>query len=121
MFEEPEAHIYPFVFSELILTLYDTLMNNASILITTHSGSLAQRLWEEYNIKRNVKIYYVYRDPSPGTMLYEIIIPELLKEGIDIESLILQPSSKIKELIEAGVLHSPSTDGGTESVREKSI
>lgn len=104
MLEEPEAHIYPFVLSEIILALYETLTNNAPLLITTHSGSLAQRLWEEFSTKRDVRVYYVWREHVRGTLLYEIMLSDLLNEGSDIEDLILQPTEKIKEFIEMGIL-----------------
>ena len=111
MLEEPEAHVYPFAFSDLIQTLYETLMNDSSLIITTHSGNLAQRLWEKYSGKKDVKIYYVIRNKSRSTILYEVDMVELLNEGLDLDMLVSQPMEKIEELINHNVLFLQSSNG----------
>ncbi|MCE4625717.1 MAG: AAA family ATPase [Desulfurococcales archaeon] len=104
MLEEPEAHIYPLVYSKLVYTFRDALMHGSKILVTTHSGNLAERLWEEYNSSWNVRIYFVYRNTQKGTTLYEVTLPDVLEELPDLEALISQPEAKIKDLIENELL-----------------
>lgn len=110
MLEEPEAHLYPLLYHGLVEALEEPLGRGSRIILTTHSGGLAERLWERYNHRRDVKVYFVYRGIEAETRLYRVVLPDILDEVLDLETLISQPRAKIDELIEAGLL-APASQG----------
>ncbi len=82
MLEEPEAHVYPVAFRHLV-DLVREASRHAYILVTTHSGRLAELLWE----KTGAIIYYVERD-SQGTRLYKVDMEKLIENMHDLDDLI---------------------------------
>ena len=103
MFEEPEAHLYPLLYSGLVESLGEALSRGSRILLTTHSGGLAETLWERYNSKLDTRVYFAYRRDGE-TRLYRIMLPDILDEVLDLETLISQPRAKIDSLVEMGLL-----------------
>ncbi len=82
MLEEPEAHVYPVAFRHFV-DLVKEASRYSHILVTTHSGRLAELLWE----KTGAVVYYVDRGDR-GTRLYRVDVEKLIENMHDLDDLI---------------------------------
>lgn len=105
MIEEPEAHMYPVAFNYLAEKIHESINKGNKVIITTHSGKLAQVLWE-YNIRNrhNVYVYYIYRDAQSYTRMYRVNVEQLAERLEDLDSIISQHLDYIEQLVEDGIL-----------------
>ncbi len=105
--EEPEAHVYPLAFTGLKEAVMDSLARGNLVAITTHSGRLAQALWEEADEKgMKAVVYYLYRERGGPTQVYKVSMEALADMIETLEYLTEKPptASEIKDLEENGVL-----------------
>ena len=100
MLEDPEAHIYPAAYPYLVEAVNTAASRGAWVVVTTHSGVLAEQLWE----KTAARIYYVNRDEE-GTSLYEVDMEEVISNGMNLDELIgIHSSTLVQKLAEKRII-----------------
>lgn len=111
MLEEPEAHMYPVAFSSLAEAVAEAISRKSLVLITTHSGRLAQILWEEVLRKGyGSRVYYVYRDPSEGTVLYEVDMRQLATRLEDLDYIVHEHPGDVEQMLRDKILQPLKTN-----------
>ncbi len=110
MLEEPEAHMYPVAYEHLASDIVDAVEAGSRVIVSTHSGRLAELLWEKVR-SAAVVVYYVSRVPGkegfPETVAYRVNMQEALLELDDLDSFLIQPPATIEELARKGILERP--------------
>ncbi|MCL7383585.1 MAG: ATP-binding protein [Thaumarchaeota archaeon] len=91
LFEEPEAHIFPYFLNLLVDAIEDavSLMN---IVIATHNPILVSLLWDRVP---DLKIYYVYRERAGGTKAVEIDKEKFAQELKLVDDLMFMTAQEI--------------------------
>lgn len=108
MLEEPEAHMYPIVYDHLADSVVEAAEAGSFVVVSTHSGRLAELLWERARAPVSTHVYYIARAPGsdgyPETIAYKVNMREALVELDDLDSLLTQPHNTIEELAKKGML-----------------
>ncbi len=101
MLEEPEAHLYPIAFDNYADLIAETVAEKkVPVLLTTHSGRLAQVVWEKAERRgARTTIYYVYRDRERGTVLYRVDMHRLAEELEDLDYIVHRYPDDVGTLI----------------------
>lgn len=92
--EEPEAHIFPFLFKPLVDWIRKA-KDNVYIIISTHNPLFVSLIWDRFE---DAKTYYVYRDKKSGkTNVVELDIEKFAKDLRTTDDLVeLRPSEMIR-------------------------
>ncbi|MEB3845485.1 MAG: AAA family ATPase [Desulfurococcales archaeon] len=106
MLEEPESHMYPAAFHNFVDIVGESIVNNTLVIVTTHSGRLAQLLWDRIvsNEGKDILVYYVNRENGVETVLYEVNMREIVRRLDDLEDILRQPPDIIDDLVQDGIL-----------------
>ena len=108
MLEEPESHMHPWAFTGLAENLVDSAMSGlVSLVVTTHSGTLADLIVEESLRRRPglAEVYYFSRRPGSNTSIYRVDTRRLYsEEAMTLAELIHQPEGIIDRLISEAIL-----------------
>ena len=91
MFEEPEAHIFPYCL-DLLIDYIDRAKELMYIVIATHNPLLISILWDRI---KNLKTYYVVRDKYGATRVYEVDIEKMAKDLVTSTDLLLMPPREV--------------------------
>ena len=105
MLEEPEAHIYPVAFYNLAEAVVESIAKGNKIVITTHSGRLAQVIWDHARKDGyTASVYYIHRSIDRGTRLYTVNMMLLARQIEDLDLIVNQPSENIDQMVEDNIL-----------------
>ncbi|MEB3861686.1 MAG: AAA family ATPase [Desulfurococcales archaeon] len=105
MLEEPEAHMYPAAFYNLAEAVAESISIGNKVMITTHSGRLAQILWDHILKKRyRAIVYYVHRGEDGNTRAYKVNMKLLAEYIEDLDLIVNEPPDKIDQMLKDGIL-----------------
>ena len=99
LLEEPEAHVFPYyldILAEYIAKAREFL----NVVIATHNPILVSILWDKI---KDLKTYYVVRNESGSTKVYEVDIGKLAMELKTAEDLLFMPPSEVLSKYTVGI------------------
>ncbi len=91
LFEEPEAHVFPY-FLNILADHISNAVNNIYVVISTHNPIFVSWLWDRVE---KVKTYYVYREADGSTSVRELDIGKMARELATAEEVLLKPPSEV--------------------------
>ncbi len=108
MLEEPESHMHPWAFGGLARYLVDSASEGlVSLVVTTHSGSLADLIVGEAlrGDPGLLGVYYFQRPPGGATRVYRVSVDRLYAEELmTLDELIRQPENVIERLVSEDIM-----------------
>jgi len=111
LLEEPEAHVFPYyldILADYIAKVKDYLY----VIVATHNPLLISMLWDRV---KDLKTYYVARDPETGsTKVFEIDVEKLAEDLETPEELLLMTQHEVasKYVAQHGVKAAEQKAGG---------
>ncbi|NPB00494.1 MAG: ATP-binding protein [Crenarchaeota archaeon] len=93
LFEEPDAHTFPYVV-HLLTELINEVSEYVYIIMTTHNGVLASMIATKVP---STAVYYVYRGRDGWTHAIKINIEKLAEHVLELSDLLLMSPSEILE------------------------
>jgi len=95
LLEEPEAHIFPFMFDLLRNEIIHALKAGVTVVIATHNPIFVSALWDKI---KELETYYVYRDSNLGsTRLVGLDIEKMAENLVNVEDIL---NMNWKEVVE---------------------
>ncbi len=95
LLEEPEAHVFPFMFDLMRSEIIQAIKAGVIVVIATHNPIFVSALWDKV---KDLKTYYVYRCGDLGsTKVAELDVEKMAESLVSIEDIL---NMNWKEVVE---------------------